>query len=125
MAIKGHSLEMRGMPRRELEEYFLTLGGKRVGLQVYLGPNWEVRLSDEWISIQVPATQVTFWVDEEDWTKLVKVFRFCFLSAEGYRELGVKNMGVSDETEEVGDLFGTGAWRCFVHYLLHTDSYFP
>jgi hypothetical protein len=87
MAIKEHSLEMRGMPHRDLEEYFLAIGGKRVGLQVYLGPNWEVRLSDEWTctlgSIQVPATQVTFWVDEEDWTKLVKAFRFRFLSAGG------------------------------------------
>ena len=87
MAIKEHCLEMRGMPRKELEEYFLGIGGRHVGPGLYLGANWEVELSDDWIctlgSIQVPATQVTFRVDEKDWPEIVKAFRFRFLSAGG------------------------------------------
>ena len=87
MTINKYSLEMRGMPHRELEGYFLELGGKQVGPGLYLGPNWEVELSDEWTctlgSIQITATLVTFRVDEEDWPEMVKAFRFRFLSAGG------------------------------------------
>lgn len=87
MTIKEHSLEMRGMPRRDLEEYFLAIGGKQVGQGTYLGPNWEVKLSDEWIctlgSIRVTATQVKFRLKEEDWTEMLKAFRLYFLSAGG------------------------------------------
>jgi len=87
MAIIEHSLEMRGMPHRELEEYFLTIGGKQIGQGTYLGPNWQVELSDEWTctlgSLQVTATQVRFRVNEEDWSEMLKAFRFRFLSAGG------------------------------------------
>ena len=87
MTIIEHSLEMRGMPHKDLEEYFLTIGGKQIGQRLYLGPKWEVQLSEAWTctlgSIQVPATQVTFRVDEEDWPEIVKSFRFRFLSAGG------------------------------------------
>ncbi|OLN30326.1 hypothetical protein [Desulfosporosinus metallidurans] len=87
MAIIEHSLEMRGMPHRDLEDYFLALGGKQVGHGNYCGPNWEVRLSDEWTctlgSIRIPATLVTFRVKEEDWPEMLRAFRFRFLSAGG------------------------------------------
>ena len=87
MTIIEHSLEMRGMPHKDLEEYFLVIGGRQVKPGCYLGPNWEVKLSEAWTcslgSIQVPATQVTFRVDEQDWLEIVKAFRFRFLSAGG------------------------------------------
>ena len=87
MAVKEHSLEMRGMPHIDLEEYFLAIGGKLVGRGIYLGSNWEVELSDEWTctlgSLHIPATQVTFRVEEEDWPEIVGAFRFRFLSAGG------------------------------------------
>ena len=87
MAIIKNSLEMRGMPHRDLEEYFLAIGGKNVEQGIYLGPNWKVELSDEWTCtlrlIQIPATLVTFEVDEEDWPKLYNAFRLRFLSAGG------------------------------------------
>ena len=87
MTTKEHSLEMRGMPHRDLEEYFLAIGGKQVGAGRYLGPNWEVRLSEEWTctlgSLQIPATQVTFCIKEEDWPEMLKAFRLRFLSAGG------------------------------------------
>jgi len=87
MTIKTYSLEMRGMPHRDLIEYFLSIGGKQVRQGTYLGPNWEVELSDEWtctlVSIQVTATQVKFRVKEEDWPEIVKAFRLRFLSAGG------------------------------------------
>ena len=87
MAVKTYSLEMRGMPQRDLQDYFLSIGVKQVGKGLYLGPNWEVELSDEWLctlgSIQIPATQVTFRADEEEWTEIVQAFRLRFLSAGG------------------------------------------
>lgn len=87
MAKQEHSLEMRGMPHRDLEEYFLSIGGKQVGQGTYLTANWEVDLSDEWTctmgSIQVSATRVTFRVHDEDWPEILKAFRFRFLSAGG------------------------------------------
>ncbi|MDP4160117.1 MAG: hypothetical protein Q8911_10215 [Bacillota bacterium] len=84
---KEHSLEMRGMPRRDLEEYFLSLKGKQVEPGNYRGPNWEVMLSEERTctigSLQIPATLVTFRVNEEDWAEMLKAFRLRFLSAGG------------------------------------------
>ncbi|TGE31572.1 hypothetical protein [Desulfosporosinus sp. Sb-LF] len=87
MTIEEHSLEMRGMPHRDLEEYFLSIGGKCLEKGTYRGPHWEVELSDEWTctlgSIHVPATLVTFRVNEEDWPQMVNAFRLRFLSAGG------------------------------------------
>lgn len=87
MEQKEHSLEMRGMPRRDLEEYFLSLGGKQEIHGNYWGPNWKVKLSEERTctlgAIQVSATRVTFWVSEEDWPDMLKALRFRFLSAGG------------------------------------------
>ncbi|AET65918.1 protein of unknown function (DUF1952) [Desulfosporosinus orientis DSM 765] len=87
MGIKEYSLEMRGMPHRALEEYFLSIGGKRDGDGMYFGPNWQVDLSDTWAcplgSIQIPATRVTFRVEEKDWPEIVRAFRLRFLSAGG------------------------------------------
>ncbi|HBW38846.1 hypothetical protein [Desulfosporosinus sp. BICA1-9] len=87
MAIKEYCLEMRGMPHQDLVDYFLSIGGKQIGQGLYLGPDWEVNLSDDWTctigSIQIPATQVIFRVNEEDWPEIMKAFRFRFLSAGG------------------------------------------
>lgn len=87
MGIKEYSLEMRGMPHRDLEEYFLSIGGRRDEKGAYFGPNWEVELSDTWFckigSIQIPATEVIFRVNEEDWTEILSAFRLRFLSAGG------------------------------------------
>lgn len=87
MEIKEYTLEMRGMPHRDLEEYFLSIGGEWDGKRTHLGPNWEVNLSDSWScmlgAIQIPATQVTFRIAEEDWPEFVRAFRFRFLSAGG------------------------------------------
>lgn len=87
MSIKEYCLEMRGMPRRDLEDYFLSIGGKQIGSETYRGPNWEVDLSNDWLctvgSIQIPATKVTFRTDDGDWPEIVKAFRLRFLSAGG------------------------------------------
>jgi len=87
MGIKEYTLEMRGMPHRDLEDYFLSIGGVWNGKGMYFGPNWEVNLSNSWFctlgSIQIPATQVTFRVNEEDWPEFVRAFRLRFLSAGG------------------------------------------
>ena len=85
--IEEHTLEMRGMPRRDLEEYFLSIEGKQVGQGKYVYSNWNVELADEHYltigSLQIPATFVTFRVNEEDWPKIVEAFHLRFLSAGG------------------------------------------
>ncbi|AFQ42266.1 hypothetical protein [Desulfosporosinus meridiei] len=87
MEVKEYTLEMRGMPRRDLLEYFVSIGGKSDERGTLIGPNWQVDLSDTWLcqlgSIQVPATRVTFKVMEKDWTGILKAFRLRFLSAGG------------------------------------------
>lgn len=87
MGIKEYSLEMRGMPRRDLEEYFLSIGGDLNGKGTFFGPYWEVEFSDTWVcslvALQIPATKLTFRVNEEDWPKFVWAFRLRFLSAGG------------------------------------------
>lgn len=87
MAIKEYCLEMRGMPRRDLEDYFRSIGCKQIGSETYKGPNWEVDLSDEGLcvlgAIQIPSTKVAFRADERDWAEIVKAFRLRFLSAGG------------------------------------------
>ncbi len=87
MMLKEHSLEMRGMPHQDLEDYFLSIGGKQVGPGMYLCSDWKVELSNESYctlgSLRVPVTFVTFQVNEEEWPSIVKAFRLRFLSAGG------------------------------------------
>lgn len=85
--LQEHSLEMRGMPHRELEEYFHSIGGKQVGKGMYEFSKWNVELGDEYFlkigSLHIPTTKVTFRVEEEHWPKIVKAFNLRFLSAGG------------------------------------------
>lgn len=87
MGAKEYFLEMRGMPRQDLLEYFISIGGKWNEKGTFIGPNWEVDLSETWAckigSIQVPATRLTFRVKEEEWAEIIKAFRLHFLSAGG------------------------------------------
>lgn len=87
MSLVKHDLDMRGMPRRDLVEYFIGLGGKQVGGRTYVFSNWEVELSEESTythgPIKIPATLVSFRVEEEDWPKIHKAFQLRFLSAGG------------------------------------------
>jgi len=87
LILKEHSLEMRGMPHRDLEEYFFSIGGKHVGQGTYMFTDWNVDLGDEYYvtlgSLRIPTTKVTFRVDEERWPKIVNAFRLRFLSAGG------------------------------------------
>ncbi|HEY8910828.1 MAG TPA: hypothetical protein VIM51_11195 [Desulfosporosinus sp.] len=81
------TLEMRGMPHRDLEEYFLSIGGKQAELGTYVFSNWKVELKEEQCltmgSLHIPATFVTFRVEEEDWPRIVDAFHLRFLSAGG------------------------------------------
>ena len=85
--LKEYSLEMRGMPRRDLEEYFLSIEGKQVGQGTYEFSNWKVELKEERSltmgSLHIPTTLVNFQVEEEDWSKIVDAFHLRFLSAGG------------------------------------------
>ena len=85
--LKVEILEMRGMPRRDLEEYFLSIGGKPVERGTYVFSNWKVELNEEHCltmgSLHIPTTLVTFRVEEEDWPKIVDAFHLRFLSAGG------------------------------------------
>ena len=82
-----HTLEMRGMPHRDLEEYFLSIGGKQVAQGTYEFSNWKVELNEEDCltmgALHIQVTLVTFRVEEEDWPKIVDAFHLRFLSAGG------------------------------------------
>lgn len=81
------TLEMRGLKRQLLLDYFLSLGGKLIASEHIQGPDWEIQLSSEQAvnlgPITLPVVHVTFEADKEVVLKMVQAFRFRFLSAGG------------------------------------------
>jgi hypothetical protein len=81
------TLELRGMPRFLIEEYFISIGGHLIGPGKFLGSDWEVIIGDEYSidfgSIRIPARQVTFRTEKELCRSMVNAFRLNFLSAGG------------------------------------------
>jgi len=80
-------LEMRGMRRKEILDYFTRIGGQDSGCGKFSGQNWEVEVSEEnfimFGSIKIPSTVVLFRGDDQTIEELITSFRFKFLSAGG------------------------------------------
>jgi len=80
-------LEMRGMRRIEIVNYFISLGGKSISPENFIGNGWEVAISKEKIialgSLMIPATIVIFRCREELIDGIMVAFRLRFLSAGG------------------------------------------
>ncbi|MCX7709045.1 MAG: hypothetical protein N2484_04280 [Clostridia bacterium] len=87
MAILQKTLEMRGMPRTDLINYFISLHGKNIGSGKIAGENWEVEVREERLvaigSLNIPSTIVIFRCDEEFMEPMISAFRLKFLSAGG------------------------------------------
>jgi len=80
-------LEMRGMKRVELVNYFISIGGKAISDENFFGQGWEVEISKEKIvtlgSLKIPATIVVFRCKEDLFDEIIVAFRLKFLSAGG------------------------------------------
>jgi hypothetical protein len=87
MAQIEQTMEMRGMPRILIEDYFVSIGGHPVGQGKFVGLYWEVTIGGEQTidfgSIKIPARQVTIRAEEELCRSMVNAFRLKFLSAGG------------------------------------------
>lgn len=80
-------LEMRGMKRIEIVNYFLSIGGKVMGEEKFIGQGWEVQVNQEELvsigSLKIPATIVTLRCRKDLIEKMLGDFRLRFLSAGG------------------------------------------
>ena len=80
-------LEMRGMKRIELVNYFISIGGSAMGGENFIGQGWEVKITKEEIitlgSLKIPATIVILHCRKDLIEKMMFAFRLRFLSAGG------------------------------------------
>ncbi len=80
-------LEMRGMHRSQIINYFYTIRSKNIGCGKFSGKNWEVEIGVENLitigSIKIPSTMVTFKGENDLLKKIIYAFRLKFLSAGG------------------------------------------
>jgi hypothetical protein len=81
------SIEMRGMRRQELVDYFTSIGGESMDAVTYKGEGWSVKIKPEIMmafgAISIPSTILIFRTSEETLQKLIYKFRLRFLSAGG------------------------------------------
>ncbi|MBZ9686484.1 hypothetical protein G9F72_009095 [Clostridium estertheticum] len=80
-------LEMRGMKRIEIVNYFISMGGKVISDENFIGNGWEVEISEEKTitlgSLKIPATIVILRCREDLIDGMMVAFRLRFLSAGG------------------------------------------
>jgi hypothetical protein len=80
-------LEMRGMKRIEIVNYFISIGGKDMGGGKYAGQEWQVEIAKENLvtlgSLKFPATIVTLRCRKDLSQQMIYAFRLRFLSAGG------------------------------------------
>lgn len=81
------SLEMRGLRREVLVDYFISIGCLRVKLNQFQGNGWKVRIDIEYKihlgSITLPVVPITFGGVKDTALPLLHSFRMHFLSAGG------------------------------------------
>lgn len=88
MYVYEQKLEMRGMRRSEILNYFIHIGAQEVGKGVFKGLEWTVEVGSEaFVSLgrlEIPATVVVFKsLEISVLDKAVSAFRLRFLSAGG------------------------------------------
>lgn len=78
---------MRGMKRVEIVNYFISIEGKAMGGENFIGAGWEVEISQEETialgSLKIPATIVILRCREDLIEEMIVAFRLKFLSAGG------------------------------------------
>ena len=84
---KKEVLEMRGMKRKEIIDYFLSIEGITHNDSTFYGENYKIIVDDESNavigSLSIPSTIVTFIGREECLEKVIYRFRLKFLKAGG------------------------------------------
>lgn len=80
-------LEKRGIPRKELVDYFISIGGQYIGEGIYIGDKWQVKIGKESFcymgSMKIKSTELIFYVEEEIIDEILYKFRLKFLSVGG------------------------------------------
>lgn len=80
-------MEMRGMKRSEIINYFISINGENAGAGRFIGRNWQVEVFEENLvaigSFKIPATKVIFRGEKELLEQMIAAFRLKFLSAGG------------------------------------------
>jgi hypothetical protein len=87
MEIVENQVEMRGMKRAEIVNYFISIGGNALDSEKLLGQGWEVEISKEKTitlgSLKFPATVVILRCRKDLMEQMIAHFRLRFLSAGG------------------------------------------
>lgn len=87
MEFAEENLEMRGMKRIEIVNYFINIGGEAVEGEKFIGQGWEVELAQEKLvtlgSLKIPATIVNLRCRKDLIEQMLLDFRLRFLSAGG------------------------------------------
>lgn len=87
MELIEKELEMRGMKRTDIVNYFISLGGKIISDENFIGQDWEVEISKEKTitlgSLKIPATIVILRCRKDLIDNMMVAFRLRFLSAGG------------------------------------------
>lgn len=81
------NLEMRGMKRIELVNYFISIGGKVIDDEKFTSQGWQAEIAKEKLvilgSLKIPATIVILRCRKDISEKMLTAFRLRFLSAGG------------------------------------------
>jgi hypothetical protein len=87
MIIIENTLEMRGMRRREIINYFDSINGENTGFGKFTWQDCKVEVSEESIitigTLEIPSTKVLFYGEKERIEQMIIAFRLKFLCAGG------------------------------------------
>jgi hypothetical protein len=87
MEFAEKNLEMRGMKRVEIVNYFISIGGEAMEVEKFIGQGWEVKIMQEELvtlgSLKIPATIVNLRCRKDLIEQMLVDFRLRFLSAGG------------------------------------------
>lgn len=87
MEFLEENLEMRGMKRIEIVNYFISIGGKDMDGEKFIGQGWEVEIYQEKVisigSLKIPATIIILRCRKDLSEQMLTAFRLRFLSAGG------------------------------------------
>jgi hypothetical protein len=81
------SLEMRGMKRIEIVNYFISIGGEVISDEKFIGQGWQAEIAKEKLitlgALKITSTIVILRCEKEIVDQLLDAFRLRFLSAGG------------------------------------------
>jgi hypothetical protein len=80
-------LEMRGMRRQEIMDYFMSLRLMEYNSSIFIGEHWTVQVKEEMFvslgSLTIPSTTVKFTGEKDYLDEAIYSFRLRFLTAGG------------------------------------------